>query len=72
MEALLEASNYWGVASLQEQCEEGLILSLNPTNLVDRSTHHKAIEVSAFMAIVRSELSQGLRCLVQLNRQQKF
>lgn len=36
MEALLEASNYWGVASLQEQCEEGLILSLNPTNLVDR------------------------------------
>jgi hypothetical protein len=36
MERLLEAADFYGVSSLKEQCEEGLILSLEPANLVDR------------------------------------
>jgi len=36
MEQLLEAADFFGVSSLKEQCEEGLILSLEPANLVER------------------------------------
>jgi len=66
MESLLEAANFYGVDSLKEQCEEGLILSLGPTNLVDRLVLADTFSATQLRRVAKQMLIQNVDMLTDI------
>jgi len=66
MESLLEAANFYGVESLKEQCEEGLILSLGPTNLVDRLVLADTFSATQLRRVAKQMLIQNVDMLTDI------
>jgi len=66
MENLLEAANFYGVDSLKEQCEEGLILSLGPTNLVDRLVLADTFSATQLRRVAKQMLIQNVDMLTDI------
>jgi len=66
MELLLEAADFYGVYSLKEQCEEGLIASLEPSNLMDRLVLGDTYSASNLRRVAKQMLVQNMDWLVQM------
>ena len=66
MELLLEAADFYGVYSLKEQCEEGLIASLEPSNLMDRLVLGDTFSASNLRRVAKQMLTQNMDWLVQM------
>ena len=66
MELLLEAADFYGVFSLKEQCEEGLIASLEPSNLMDRLVLGDTFSASNLRRVAKQMLVQNMDWLVQM------
>merc|ERR1719153_1758502 len=66
MELLLEAADFYGVFSLMEQCEEGLIASLEPSNLMDRLVLADTFSSSNLRRVAKQMLVQNMDWLVKM------
>jgi len=66
MEHLLEAADFYGVSSLKEQCEEGLILSLEPANLVDRLVLGDTYSAAQLRRVAKEMLVQNVDMLTEI------
>merc|ERR1712226_680072 len=66
MEYLLEAADFYGVSSLKELCEEGLILSLEPTNLVDRLVLGDTFSAAQLRRVAKQMLIQNVDMLIDI------
>jgi len=66
MELLLEAADFYGVYSLKEQCEEGLIASLEPSNLMDRLVLGDTYSAGNLRRVAKQMLVQNMDWLVQM------
>ena len=67
MELLLEAADFYGVFSLKEQCEEGLIASLEASNLMDRLVLADTFSASNLRRVAKQMLVQNMDWLVQMS-----
>ena len=66
MELLLEAADIYGVFCLMEQCEEGLIASLEPSNLMDRLVLADTFSASNLRRVAKQMLVQNMDWLVKM------
>ena len=67
MELLLQAADFYGVFSLKEQCEEGLIASLEASNLMDRLVLADTFSASNLRRVAKQMLVQNMDWLVQMS-----